>query len=98
MDTLLKDLRSGARSLAKQTGSSLISVLILALGIGLATSMFSLVYGVLFRNLDVPEPDRIAVVSRVDTRQGEVDDDPMRSHDFLDFRERARSFESWLGY
>lgn len=98
MDALLRDLRSGVRSLAKQPGSALISALILALGIGLSTSMFSLVYGVLFRGLDVPEPDRIGVVSRLDTRQGEVDDDPMRSHDFLDFRERARSFESWLGY
>lgn len=98
MDALLKDLRSAARSLAKQPGSAVISVLILAFGIGLSTSMFSLVYGVLYRGLDVPEPERIGVVSRVDTRQGEVDHDPMSSHDFLDFRERTRSFEGWLGY
>jgi putative ABC transport system permease protein len=98
VDTLLKDLRSGARSLAKHPGSALISALILALGIGLATSMFSLVYGVLFRGLEVPEPDRLAVVSRVDTRQGEVDDDPMSSQDFVDFRQRTRSFDGWLGY
>ena len=98
MDAFLKDLRSGARALAKQPGSALLSALILALGIGLSTFMFSLVYGVLMRGLDVPEPDRIAVVARVDTRQGGDDDAPMSSQDFLDFRERTRSFDGLLGY
>lgn len=98
MDTLANDLRAAVRSVLNTPGSAAVSVVILALGIGLSTSMFSLVYGVLFRGLEVPEPDRIGVVSRVDMRQGEPDDDPMSSHDFLDFRERTRSFESWLGY
>lgn len=98
MDTLIADLRAAARALTKQPGSAAVSVIILALGIGLSTSMFSLVYGVLFRGLEVPEPDRIAVVSRVDMRSDEPDDDPMSGHDFLDFRERTRSFEGLLGY
>jgi predicted permease len=98
VDALLKDLRSGARALAKQPGSALISATILALGIGLATFMFSLVYGVLIRGLDLPEAERVAVLSRVDTRQGDEDDDPMSGQAFLDFRERSRSFEGLLGY
>lgn len=98
MDALLKDLRSGARSLARQPGSAIISALILALGIGLATFMFSLLYAVLFRGLDVPEPDRVGVLARLDTRQGEDDADAMSGQDFLDFHERARSFEGLLGY
>ncbi|NNL29900.1 MAG: hypothetical protein HKO77_02700, partial [Gemmatimonadetes bacterium] len=98
MDALLNDLRAAARALAKQPGSATVSVIILALGIGLSTSMFSLVYGVMFRGLDVPEADRVGVLSRVDMRSGEPDDDPMRGHDLLDFRERARSFEGLLGY
>ena len=98
MDALLNDLKAAARALTKQPGSALISVVILALGIGLSTSMFSLVYGVLFRNLDVPEAHRIGVLSRVDLRSGEPDDDPMLGHDLLDFREQARSFDGLLGY
>lgn len=98
MDALLNDLKAAARALAKQPGSATVSVIILALGIGLSTSMFSLVYGVMFRGLDVPEADRVGVLSRVDMRSGEPDDDPMRGHDLLDFRERARSFDGLLGY
>lgn len=98
MDALLNDLRTGARSLARQPGSAIISVLILALGIGLSTFMFSLVYGVLLRGLDVPEPDRVAVLARIDTRGGDEDADPMSGQDFLDFRERSGSYEGLLGY
>jgi len=98
VDAFLKDLKSGAKALARQPASAVISSLILALGIGLATFMFSLVYGVLFRGLDIPEPERVAVLSRVDTRQGRDDDSPMSGQAFLDFRERASSFEGLLGY
>jgi len=98
VDALLSDLRSAARALARHPGSATLSTLILALGIGLCTAMFSLVYGVLVRGLDVPEPDRIAVLARIDTRQSEDDTDPMSGQDFLDFRERARSFQGILGY
>ncbi len=98
MDALLNDLRAAARALVKQPGSAAVSVVILALGIGLSTSIFSLVYGVLFRGLDVPEAHRVGVLSRVDLRSGEPDDDPMRGHDLLDFREQSRSFQGLLGY
>ncbi len=98
MDALLSDLRAAARALVKQPGSAAVSVVILALGIGLSTSIFSLVYGVLFRGLDVPEAHRVGVLSRVDLRSGEPDDDPMRGHDLLDFREQSRSFQGLLGY
>jgi predicted permease len=98
MDALLKDLKSAARSLARQPGSAIISALILGLGIGLSTFMFSLVYGVLFRGLDVPESDRIAILERFDTRQEDPDGTAVPGLDFLDFRERARSFEALAAY
>lgn len=96
MHILVAELKHAVRALARQPGSSLISTLILALGIGLSTFMFAVVYGVLFRGLDVPGADRIAVVEMVDTR----DDDGQRprSHDYLDFRERLRSFEALSAY
>lgn len=94
MDILLKDLKFGARSLARQPGSAVISVLILALGIGLSTFMFSLVYGVFFRGLDVPQPERLAVLAGVNTREANQNLVPISSQDFLDYRERLRSFEA----
>ena len=98
MDGVLKDIRFAVRSLVKQPGSALLSVLILGLGIGLSTFMFSLIYGVLVRGLDVPESDRIAVVARIDTRDLDQGGNPLPAHDFLDFRERTRSFEGLAAY
>ncbi len=99
MDTILKDIRYGARSLMRQPGSAVISVLIMALGIGLSTFMFSIVYGVFARGLDVPEADRLAVLQMIDTRQtGNNNGAGVGSQDFMDFRERARSFSGLAGY
>lgn len=98
MDALIKDLRFAFRSLTRQPGSALISVLILALGIGLSTFMFSLVYGVFLRDLDVPQPDRIAMVQGVDTRQADQNQVAVSSVDYLDFRARLTSFEALAAY
>ena len=51
MTAVLQDLRYGARLLLKHPGYSAISVVTLALGIGLTAMMFSLVYGALLRGL-----------------------------------------------
>src|ERR1700733_12951101 len=47
MHALLRDIRSGIRSLLKSPGLTVVAVLALTLGIGLTTTMFSIVYGAL---------------------------------------------------
>ena len=56
---MLQDLRQAVRSLAKARGFVAVVVLILALGIGANTSIFSVVRAVLLRPLPLPEPDRL---------------------------------------
>ena len=62
METLLKDLRFGARMLGKTPAVTLVAVIALTLGIGANTALFSVVNAVLLRSLPYTEGDRLAVV------------------------------------
>jgi len=65
-DALLRDTRHGLRRLARDWRFTAAAVLILALGIGATTAMFSLVNAVLFRPAAVANPDRLVNVYQND--------------------------------
>ena len=64
-DDLGRDLRHALRGLRRSPGFAVAVILILALGIGAATAMFSIVYGVLLRPLPYPDPGAIVRVGRI---------------------------------
>jgi len=55
-------MRHALRSLLKSPGYTAVALLTLALGIGVNTSMFSVVDALLFRSAPFPEPDRLAQI------------------------------------
>lgn len=65
MSTLYRDVKIAVRHLLKSPGFAITAVLMLALGIGATTAIFSIVEGVLLRPLPFPDPDRLMVVSDI---------------------------------
>jgi len=65
MTSLFSDLKIAIRHLMKSPGFVLTAVLMLALGIGATTAIFSIVEGVLLRPLPFPEPDRLVMVADI---------------------------------
>src|SRR5262249_50060779 len=63
MDWLARDVRIGARMLARDKGFSATAGLTLALCIGANTALFTVVHHVLLRPLPVPEPERIVLMA-----------------------------------
>jgi putative ABC transport system permease protein len=70
--SLLRDLRYGARGLAREPGFTAVAVLTLALAIGANTAIFSVADGLLLRPLPLPRADRLLLVLR-HFRDGEAD-------------------------
>jgi predicted permease len=62
MEQLIQDLKHGLRLLVRRPGFSAVAVLSLALGIGLNTTLFSVVNAVLLRKTPVADPDRLVEI------------------------------------
>ena len=72
LETLSQDLRFGARILRKNQGFALSALLAFALGIGVNTAVFSVVYVMLFQPLPYPNAGRLAVISQTNRQEVEV--------------------------
>jgi predicted permease len=97
MPDWLQDLRYGLRMIGKRPGTSAIAIVALALGIGLTTTMFSIIEGVLLRGLPFEDSDRIMAVSRVPAdRPGE--NRPLPLPEFLAFRGAQTSLDLLAAY
>jgi len=97
MATLLFDLRSAVRALAKRPGLTLVAAVTLALGIGANTAIFSVVRGVLLRPFPFEEPERLVVVWETFERQG-LPKMYAAPPNFVDWRRDAASFSSMAGF
>ncbi len=92
MQTLLKDLRYGIRSLLKRRGFTMVAVTTLALGIGATTAIFSVVNGLLLRPLPYRDDQRLVLLGQNNRKTG-VAREGVSPANFLDWREQARSFQ-----
>ena len=93
LDTFARDVRYAARTLARTPGFTVLAVLILALGIGANTAIFSLVSAVLLKPLPFVEPDGLVVIWEDRLAVGRLPRSPISLASYVDWRERSRSFE-----
>ena len=91
MRSFAADLRHAVRVLRRAPGFAALSILTLALGIGAATAIFSVVNPVLLQPLPYPSPDRIAVIWERDANAGRSN---IGWQTYSDVAERARALES----
>jgi putative ABC transport system permease protein len=62
VDNLIQDLKHGLQLLRRRPGFSAVAIASLALGVGLNTTLFSVVNAVLLRNTPVQEPQRLVEI------------------------------------
>src|SRR5215472_5419124 len=73
---LLNDVRYALRMLLRQRAFAVLAISTMSIGIGICTSLFSVVYGVFWKPLPWPEPDRIIRLTEI--RQGATRPHPLQ--------------------
>jgi predicted permease len=92
IDTLWRDLRFSFRSLRKRPGFTIVVVVSLALGIGANTAIFSLVDGIVFRPLPVPNPGGLVTIDIAASRLTSFGASSYL--DWVDLSTRSKSFQA----
>jgi len=92
MNIALLDFRQAIRNMRKNLGSTLLAVLMLAVGIGATSAIFSVFYSVLIEPLPFPESSRLVQLweSRVKNQWNQA---TFTEANFWDIQERNRTFE-----
>ena len=97
MDILRKDILYAIRSLIRQPGFTIVTILTLALGIGANTAVFSVVNGVLLRPLPYPQPEQLEYITSQFPSLG-FNQFWVSLPEFVEFRDHNRTFSSVGAY
>ena len=97
MERFIRDFRYGLRTLVKSPGLTIVATIALTLGIGLTTTMFSIVYGALMKGLPYPDGNRIVEIRR---------DQPSRGNrrmsmpvaEYEEYRTQQKSLDAFAGW
>jgi predicted permease len=96
-DTIQQDIRYTFRRLRRDIGFATAAVLIIGLGVGANTAIFSVVNSLLFRPLPFPASDRLVWITNTGG-DGGLSSQTSRVFNYLDWTEMNHSFESLSAY
>src|SRR5207245_6662062 len=92
---LFQDVRFALRMLWKNRAFTLVAMLSLAVGIGANSAMFSFADALLLRPLPVLHPGEVVSVQATTPKSPRTS---ISYPDYLDYRDRARSFDGMVAY
>ena len=93
LETMLHDLRYGARSLRSNPLVSTVAILSIALAIGASTAIFSVVQAVLLNALPYQDPDHIVILWGTNNVNNSIENNTSVPN-FEDWRKRTRTLEN----
>jgi putative ABC transport system permease protein len=92
MAAFWNDIRFGVRTLARNRGFAIVAILILALGIGANTAIFSIIDGVLLKPLPFRAPERLFALQEAVPKFGQFGPAvPVSAHHFQHWRKEWRA-------
>lgn len=97
MTSFVLEIRLAVRRLIGEPGLSVPAIATMAIGIGVAASVFALVDGVLLQPLPYPDPERLVSI-RHDASGTELTSDRVSPGLLLHYRDGSRVFETVAGY
>lgn len=99
LEKFLRDLHYGARTLKRSPGFSLTAILVMALGIGATTSLFTIVRSVLLKPLPFRDPDNLVMVyEHFREATGGDGFNVVSPGDFNDWRKQTHGFEDMAAW
>src|SRR2546428_13506008 len=103
LDSFRQDVRVGLRVLFKEKSFCFLAVLVLALGIGGATTQFTVVNAIVLRGFSFPHPEQLVSVGLIDPKASDQNNNfgngnIPATQDYEDMRAAQKSFSMMAGY
>jgi putative ABC transport system permease protein len=97
MNNSLQDLRYSFRTLRHNLSFTILSLIVLALGIGASTAIFSFVNSIILSPLPCPEPERLVVISERNPEKGRLNPvvSPRNLEDWERMSRTIEGFGAW---
>src|ERR687892_108581 len=102
-ESFFHDLRVGLRVLVKEKSFCFLAVLVLALGIGGATTQFTVVNAIVLRGFSFPHPEQLVSVGLIDPKASDQNNNfgvgqIPTAQDYEDLKASQKSFSLMTGY
>jgi predicted permease len=96
LETILQDMRYTFRTLRRDASLTTFAILIVGLGVGASTTVFSVFHALLLRPLPFEEPNRLIWIANGDSEN--LSNQTVQVNNLIELREQNRSFSGIAGY